>query len=244
MRLLQRLTVLCLLGSMAFGGDIVACAGSPEADPDAFPHIAAHLELMQGHLIASLENYKLGQTALAQAHAAHPLHEHYRQLPAAFAKDHADLDKLVQDTLARLPQSLNDNVDIHTYATQIQDTTRLLEQVSMILIPTDIHTTPAFQVAVLRHLLEEVAEEYAEAIKDATVVNLPEYQDAFGFLQRARTLKEPVAAQLKESDRQQMQALWQTLEEAIPSIMPPASPKSVQAVEAHVSALLALLTGR
>jgi hypothetical protein len=243
MHLLRRMTVLCLLGSVAFGWDIMASVGTAASDTDAYPSIAATLELMQGHLIASLENFMLGQTPLAQVHAAHPLHEHYRNLPAGFAKDHRDLDKLLQDTLARLPQILSDKVDIETYATQVQGAARLLEQVGIILIPAEIRTTLTFQAAVLIHLLEEIAEEYAEAVKDAKVVNLPEYQDAFGFLQRARTLGEPVAAQMKIADRQHMQALRNALEEAIPGIMPPTSPKSSQAVERHIASLVTLLRG-
>ena len=243
MRQLRRLTVVCLLGSVACGWYLVASIRTADADAEAYPHVAANLELMQGHLIASLENYKLGQTPLAQAHAAHPLHEHYSNLPATFAKDHADLNKLVQEMLARLPQSLSAKVDIETYATQVQDAARLLEQVGMILIPAEIRATPTFQAAVLIHLLDEIAEEYSEAVKDAKVVNLPEYQDAFGFLQRARALREPVSTQMQDSDRQQMLALWTILEETIPSIMPPSSPKSAQAIENHVGALVTLLKG-
>jgi hypothetical protein len=150
---------------------------------------------------------------------------------------------LVQEMLARLPQSLSAKVDIETYATQVQDAARLLEQVGVILIPAEIRTTPTFQAAVLIHLLDEIAEEYSEAVKDAKVVNLPEYQDAFGFLQRARALREPVSTQMQDSDRQQMLALWTILEETIPSIMPPSSPKSAQAIENHVGALVTLLKG-
>src|SRR3712207_4173143 len=61
--------------------------------------IAAHVELMQGHLIDSLENYQLGNTPLAQAHATHPLHEHYRELPASFAQARPYLDRALREAL-------------------------------------------------------------------------------------------------------------------------------------------------
>ena len=86
MRQLRRLTVVYLLGIMAVAWYLIASVGTANAEAEAYPQVAANLEFMQGHLIASLENYKLGQTPLAQAHAAHPLHEHYRNLPAEFAK--------------------------------------------------------------------------------------------------------------------------------------------------------------
>lgn len=243
MRLLRRLMLLCLLGSFLCGWAMAASGGTGRAEPNDYARIAVDLELMQGHLIASLENYKLGQTALAQAHAAHPLHEHYSDLPATFAKEHADLDKMVRETLARLSQSLNEKVDVNAYASLAQDAARLLEQVNMILIPPDTRTTAAFQAAVLVHVLEEIAEEYEEAVKDGKVVNLPEYQDAFGFLQRARALKEALAIQTTDSDRQQLQGLWQTPDGAIPNIMPPSTLKSAQAVEAHVGAVANLFKG-
>jgi hypothetical protein len=243
MRLWRCLTILCLLGSLACGAAGMASGGAANAEPHDYSRTAAKLELMQGHLIASLENYKLGQTALAQAHAAHPLHEHYSDLPAAFAKEHAELDNMVRDMLARLPQRLGENIDVNVYASHVREATRLLDQVGTILIPAEIRTTSAFQAAVLAHLLEEVAEEYDEAVEEGKVVNLPEYQDAFGFLQRARRLQEQVAAQMQEGDRQQMQALWNTLEEGIPGIMPPSSPKSARAVAAHVNAMIALFKG-
>lgn len=241
---LRRLMLLCFLGSFIWAWTITASGGTGKAEPNDYARIAVDLELMQGHLIASLENHKLGQTALAQAHAAHPLHEHYSDLPASFAAEHADLDKMVRETLARLSQSLQEKVDVNAYASLVHDAARLLEQVSMILIPPDIRTTAAFQATVLVHVLEEIAEEYEEAVKDGKVVNLPEYQDAFGFLQRARTLQAPLRAQMTDGDRQRMQALWQTLDEAIPTIMPPSSPKSAQAVEAHVDAVADLLKRR
>jgi hypothetical protein len=125
----------------------------------------------------------------------------------------------------------------------VQGAAQLLEQVEMILIPAEIRTTLSFQAAVLIQLLDEVAEEYSEAVQDAKVVNLPEYQDAFGFLQRAGALREQVLTQLKDSDRQHLHALWKPLEEAIPSIMPPLPPKSAQAIESHISALVTLLKG-
>jgi hypothetical protein len=46
---------------------------------------------------------------------------------------------------------------------------------------------------------------------------------------------------VKGGDQQQMQTLWNALEEAIPGVMPPASPKSPQAVQGHVNALVAIL---
>jgi hypothetical protein len=94
---------------------------------------------------------------------------------------------------------------------------------------------------VLATLLEAIAEEYAEAVQDGKVVNLAEYQDAFGFLQRARALYEPLAGRLLAQERPRLQTHWTALEEAIPEVMPPAAPASSTAVEGHVRAITAVL---
>jgi hypothetical protein len=96
---------------------------------------------------------------------------------------------------------------------------------------------------VLTHLLEEIEEEYEEAIQDGKVVNLPEYQDAFGFLQRARVQLEPLAIHLQDADQQQAKRVWKLLDDAIPSIMPPAAPVSAEAIEGHIKALMKILKG-
>ena len=58
---------------------------------DAHLRLATNIEMMKGHLLSALENHKLGQIPLAQAHAAHPLHEEYKALPTTFRKHHAEL---------------------------------------------------------------------------------------------------------------------------------------------------------
>jgi hypothetical protein len=202
---------------------------------------AATLEMMQGHLIAALENHKRGQTPLAQAHAAHPLHEHYPELPDTLAGEHPALDRQLSEALAHLQQGLGSQAASGDIATQVEAASQLLDQAAGMLIPAEIRRTPAYQAGVLIALLEEVAEEYAEAVRDSKVVNLAEYQDAFGFLQRARALHEPLTARLPAEDRQRLQTLWKVLEGAMPGVMPPASPTASKAVEGHVDAITAVL---
>ena len=116
-----------------------------------------------------------------------------------------------------------------------------LDRIIATVIPADVLKSRRFRMAVLARLLREVGEEYGEAVQAGKVVNLAEYQDAFGFLQRAKALMETLPDQFLEKDRQRLQALLQNLEEAIPGVMPPASPLSSQTVRAHTVALVELL---
>jgi hypothetical protein len=215
--------------------------GAAAAEIERDVHTVATLEMMKGHLIAALENYTRGQTPLAQAHAAHPLHEEYRELPDTLAKEHPALDRQLQEALTRLQQGLGRQVTGGDVAQQVEAASQLLDQAAGALIPAETRHAPAFQAGVLIALLDDIAEEYAEAIQDGKVVNLAEYQDAFGFLQRARALHERLAGRLPAEDRPRLQALWKALEEAMPGVMPPASPASSKAVEEHVRAITAVL---
>jgi hypothetical protein len=238
MRRMPRLWVfLCCCGLLLAWAAAVGAAAAMERDV----HTAATLEMMKGHLIAALENSTRGHTPLAQAHAAHPLHEEYRELPDTLAKEHPALDRQLQEALTRLQQGLGSQATGGDVAQQVEATSQLLDQAAGALIPAETRRTPAFHAGVLSALLDEIAEEYAEAVQDGKVVNLAEYQDAFGFLQRARALREPLATRLPAEERARLQALWTALEEAMPGVMPPALPASAKAVEGHVSAITAVL---
>jgi hypothetical protein len=238
MRLMPRLWVfLCCCGLLLAQAAPVGAAAATEQDV----RTAATLEMMKGHLIAAYENYQRGQTPLAQAHAAHPLHEEYRELPDTLAKDHPALDRQLQEALTRLQHGLGSQATGGNVARHVEAASELLDQAAGVLIPTETRRAPAFQAGVLSALLDDMAEEYEEAVQDGKVVNLAEYQDAFGFLQRARALREPLTGRLPAEERARLQALWTALEEAMPRVMPPASPASAAAVEGHVSAITAVL---
>jgi hypothetical protein len=215
--------------------------GSAVAEMARDVHAAATLEMMKGHLIAAFENFKRGQTPLAQAHAAHPLHEHYPELPDTLAKEHPALDRQLREALTHLQQGLGSQTTSGDVAQKMEAASQLLDQAAGALISAETRRAPAFQAGVLIALLDEVAEEYTEGVEDGRVVNLAEYQDAFGFLQRARALHEPIAGHLPAEDRRRVHTLWKALEEAMPGVMPPASPASAKAVERHIHAITAVL---
>jgi hypothetical protein len=203
--------------------------------------IATTLERMKGHLISARENYRRGQIPLAQAHATHPLHEEYKTLPSTFPRDHPWLDQPLREAFTRLQQSVGSQRDVAAIEAEANAVLQLLDQGLRSLLGTEIFHNPQFRSAISAHLLAEIADEYDEAIKDGKVVNIAEYQDAFGFLQRVRALVEQQADRLSPADRPLITALLKTLEEALPSIMPPPSPVSAQAVKQQTAALSELL---
>jgi hypothetical protein len=203
--------------------------------------IATTLERMKGHLISALENYRLGQVPLAQAHVTHPLHEEYKTLPSTFPSEHPWLDQTLREAFTRLQQSIGGHPDVAALEAEVNADIRLLDQGLRSLLGTEIFHNPRFRSALSVHLLAKIADEYDEAIKDGKVVNIAEYQDAFGFLQRLRALVEQQADRLSPADRAPIAALLKSLEAALPSIMPPSSPVSAQVVKQRTEELSELL---
>jgi inorganic triphosphatase YgiF len=169
------------------------------------------------------------------------LHEEYPELPDTLAREHPTLDRQLREALSDLQQGKGSQATSSDVAMQVEAASQLLDQTAGTLIPAETRRAPAFQMGVLIALLEEIAEEYAEAVRDGKVVNPAEYQDAFGFLQRTRALHEPLAGRLPAEDRQRLQTFWKALEEAMPGVMPPASPVSSEAVKGHVTAITTVL---
>ena len=116
-----------------------------------------------------------------------------------------------------------------------------LDHGSRTVIPADIRDSAQFRSAVVIHLIEAIEEEYDEAVDDGKVVNVAEYQDAFGFLQRVQALTNQLADGRQAGDRQQLTSLLKSLEGALPTIAPPASPVSPEVVNKEANALVALL---
>ena len=198
---------------------------------------AVDIEMMKGHLIAAGENYKMGEITRARAHASHPMQEHHGALP----KHHPTLEKALRQNLTELYREVRPGGDVQAYAKKVQETFILLDQSVKALIPAEVLQNANFKIALLARLLEAVEGEYEEAVQEGKVVNLEEYQDAYGFLQRAKVLALDLLGRLKAEDRRWMGSLMTELEEAIPSITPPSPPVAPERVREKVSALEEIL---
>ena len=194
---------------------------------------AVDIEMMKGHLIAAGENYKRGEIILARAHASHPMEEHHGALP----KGHPTLEKALRQNLTDLYRDIRPGGDVQAYAKRVQETFTLLDTSLKAMIPAGVLQDRTFKITLIARLLEAVDGEYEEAIQEGKVVNLVEYQDAYGFLQRAKALTLDLLGRLKAEDRRRIGGLMTELEEAIPSIMPPPAPTVLEKVREKVSAI-------
>jgi hypothetical protein len=126
-------------------------------------HTVATLEMMKGHLIAAFDDDTRGQTPLAQAHATHPLHERYPELPDTLAAEHPALDRQLREALTRLQQGLGSQATNGDVARQVEAASQLLDQAAGALIPAETDMPLRFKRAGTDHLIIETTRASGES---------------------------------------------------------------------------------
>jgi hypothetical protein len=85
-----------------------------------------------------------------------------------------------------------------------------------------IATDPRWRGSVIAHLVSVMAAEYAASTVDGTFVNIPEYQDAYGFLNEAKALYAEIAPDVSASpiDARTIDEAFAALDAALPTVEP------------------------
>ena len=208
------LTILSAIGLMT---------GRLQADAAEEVRWTVEIELTKGHLVSSVEAYRVGKVSLAKTHASHPVSEHYAKLLKTPLKKRAPrLEQELTQALHGLSDEIRPKGEIAAYEVKIQETFVLLDRALEILVSPNVREEVAFQGEVLSRLLKKIGEEYGEAVEGGKVINLPEYQDAFGFLQRAKALFQALKLRLRveATTQKELDQLFARLEEALPAIIP------------------------
>jgi hypothetical protein len=222
--------VACLLGT--------ASAQDPALDEHV--RYIVTLEEAKGHLLASRASYRLDQHVRAGVHASHPIQElGYRLYRPVTAVDPA-LGKRVEAGLKEPGRAVEARVPASEYDGVVTRTLTLLDEAGQRAVPAETLARPAFQARVIRGLLDLVVEEYDESVANGKVVVEIEYQDAWGFLQRTRTLYDAVKARLRFGDARAAKAIdeqFRTLTTALPSVTPPKAAMSAERVRAAADAI-------
>ncbi|MFQ5658210.1 MAG: hypothetical protein ACE5G5_11760, partial [Candidatus Methylomirabilales bacterium] len=183
----QAASVLCLFTLLL--GPAPSAAQVAEATLSAH-HLrwGVNIELMKGHLISSLENLRVGDQALAQVHASHPVSELFDFVAPPLRARSPGFESELRRLLTELQQKLDSGLQPVEYERILVQVFAVLDQALNMLIPPNILAEAGFQVAIISHLSQTASHEYHEGVRDGRVVALVEYQDAYGFVQRAQTL--------------------------------------------------------
>ncbi|MBI4308191.1 MAG: hypothetical protein HY684_05230 [Chloroflexi bacterium] len=244
---------LTLVGLLA--GACTASAPAPPAVPAPAQTQAEqvkygkHAEEAKGHLAVALASYQTGDMAHAKLHAGHPPSENLEVLEAPLkSRDPARAPSLRQSLQAPL-QALEGQPSMATFEATITAASERLDAALRAVVPAQIPGSASFRTAVVLELLEAVAEEYAEAVEGGRLTSVEEYQDAYGFYVRARSLYGDLEGDLKARDPQaheEVQEALNNLARALPGLAPPASPIPVSQVQSWIEGLsreLASATG-
>src|SRR5262245_10081698 len=198
------------------------------------------LEMAKGHLLASRSTYRLNQHIRAGVHASHPIQElGYRLWRPVAAVDPA-LGKRVEAGLREPGRAVDARVPASDYDGVVSRALALADEAERRAVPEDTRNQPIFQARVIRGLLDSVIEEYDEGVAKGQVVVEIEYQDAWGFLQRARARYDTIKGRLRFGDSQSAKAVedhFRTLATALPSVTPPATAIAPERVHTAAEAI-------
>ncbi|MDQ7028762.1 MAG: hypothetical protein Q9O62_02775 [Ardenticatenia bacterium] len=232
----------------ACGGDTVSLVSTPTAADSPFPaegisttfspqlvETVVHLYEMEGHLITSRELWGRQHLQEAAAHAAHPHAELFFLVQGPLAEKKAGSDQHLLDALQRLVYLVANGADDDEVQAAYEAAFAAIEEAATVLAGETLQD-PTFVTLVIISLLERANQEYTEAIESTTVVNLEEYQDAYGYLISARQLFQRVADEARARDIEEYFKVADTFEQ-LGSLLPAtASPPTPPADPALVSA--------
>ncbi|MCX7624082.1 MAG: hypothetical protein N2Z82_10095 [Thermomicrobium sp.] len=157
--------------------------------------LVATLYEMLGHLEASRANLERGNWTLAQAHAAHPTAEYWAAVESALARHGLTA---IRDPLDANLRAARDQA---TDALAANDTARQALHDAIARLATASPDGTALRAAALASLAEAVATELAEGVEGGTIVNIEEFQDAWGFFQVLQRELPEIVSQAPESGK-------------------------------------------
>lgn len=158
--------------------------------------LVATLYEMLGHLEASRANLEQGNWTLAQAHAAHPTAEYWASVESVL--EERGLTSVREPLDAYLQAAQEESADARQANEAAQQALR--EAIATVLESSD--DPSALQAAALATLAESIATELAEAVENGQIVNIEEFQDAWGFFQVLRNELPTVVAAAPESGKE------------------------------------------
>lgn len=140
------------------------------------------LSLVRGHLLVGLALYREGATDAASGHFLHPGIEIYPALEPAVVARGAKPFKAELEALAAAVAKPATKEDIEAAYLRVGDAIDAAERAGTGSALAD----PKSVVTLIEKIVRVAGIEYANAVKEGTVVLPVEYQDAFGFVEVAK----------------------------------------------------------
>lgn len=175
----------------------------------------SRLGLIRGHLLVGYELYKQGQVDMAITHMKHPRDELYAGLvPAIEARGGKRFDEalsaLADKVISRAPQA-----EVDKAYQNLESGIKAAESVAS----PDLKNT----LQSIKELIRTAGEEYALGVEDGKIINLHEFQDAYGFTEIAKRRLHELSDTAKKQSPKTLEKVRGYLEELAdlwPSIAP------------------------
>jgi hypothetical protein len=199
--------------------------------PKAFAHqadidFATNVEFIRGHLDKAIENKAANNTALATAHAGHPVEEVYSLITGEIDEHDAELNTRLETNLNGLFEQISE-LSLEDVETRVADINTDLDAAVEAVVPASESGEPAFWAAVAGGLLETAEHEYEEGVVDGAVAEEIEYQDASAFINRAKAVFEQFKADAPAHEAEEIEEFFGQLDGLVANL---ASPGEVETV--------------
>lgn len=191
------------------------------------------LAQIRGHQLVSLALYRAGDQQGALTHAGHPIAEVFPTLKLELVEHGGDAAGL-EASLKTAADAVDDKAPVDDVAKAFNEAAALTVAAERTVVGSAADGS-AYRASVIASLLVTAGREYEEAVADGAVRELIEYQDAYAFVNEARRLYDGIAADVRSKapgDADEIDRALASLAGALPTVEPPASPKSVADVQA------------
>ena len=150
----------------------------------------AHLGLIRGHLWVGIKLYREGHIAMSKTHMKHPEDELYAGLPPIFkARGVAGFAEELSTLANAVNNEQGDEAVETAYDNLLEAITKSEGMAAM---------TAKDALISISQMIRTAADEYAIGVKKGEIVNVHEYQDAYGFTEIAIERLERLSDEQKE----------------------------------------------
>lgn len=190
---------------------------------------------VHGHHAAALELYADGDQTGALVHAAHPGYEILASVIPDISEADPDAADELEATVEETRQLVEDGAEISEVEAAIEAAGAATDA-ARAAVAGDSDDDPAYQGSVIAALLTTSGNEYEEALVGSEEVrNLPEYQDGYAFVVEAKRMYDEIRGEVEAASTEkaeEIDAAFETLDAAFPSVSPPKTLTSLVDVKA------------
>jgi molybdenum-dependent DNA-binding transcriptional regulator ModE len=165
---------------------ILAFGAAPAfAQNEEHVQFVANIEFIKGHLEQSVTNKQANNTELAKAHSGHPIAEHYSLIEEEVEEHDQELNTELKGALTALLGQVN-TLDFQQFQNRVTEINGMLDEAKESAISATERNDPKFNAVVMTTVLEVAEHEYEWAVENGAIKEMIEYQDATGFVSRAK----------------------------------------------------------